>query len=163
MSEIAWLQQLREKSPYLVSNSNVAFRFRVVLPLVGLALFGIMTWQSVRWNNQLHPDSRRFFFWASIRLDSDPLGKHSELLKPCPGDLDCASYPPERIWVEPGLIPKILIITGLPAFAVSLGLTRGINEVLTFIFTLPALLLAWYLCLGWLLDRHSRKRIAISS
>jgi hypothetical protein len=156
-----------------VSNPSVAFRFRVVLPLVGLALFGIMTWQSVRWNNQLHPDSRRFFFWASIRLDSDPLDKHSEMLRPCPGDLDCASYPPERIWVEPGwvepgLVPKILMITGLPAFAVSLGLTRGlgrlgVNEVLTFMLTLPALLLAWYFCLGWLLDRHGRKRIAISS
>jgi len=153
---------------YLVSNSNVALRFSVVLPLVGLALFGIMTWQSVRWNDQVHPDSRRFFFWASIRLDSDPQGKHPELLTPCPGDLDCASYPSERIWVESGLMPKMLVLTGLPAFVVGFGLTRGlgrlgISEVLTFVFMLPALLSAWCFCLGRLLDRCVRKRIATSS
>ena len=154
-----------------MSNPSVAFRFRVVLPLVGLALFGIMTWQSVHWNEQLHLNSRRLFFWASIRLDSDPLGKPSELPKPCPGDLDCVwsgRVWVESVWVEPGLMPKALMLTGLPAFAVSVGLTRalgrlGINEVLTFMLTLPTLLLMWYFFVGWLLDVRIRKRIAISS
>jgi len=74
---------------------------------------------------------------------------------------------PEYILVEPGLTAKCLVIFALPAFLVGLaivvGLARlGVNQVLSFMVSMPPLIFAWFYFLGWLVDRRRAKRLANS-
>jgi hypothetical protein len=144
-------------------------RWRLVLCLWGLSLFGLLTYDSMRVNSmrfntgasgQQHHN--RYFWWGSFRLDSDPLNKRP-MAKPCVEssveNCDFELY----IWVDPGWIERALILTALPAFFLAIvfvhGLAHlGISELLTFLFTMPLLTLAWFYTLGWLLDRWLHKR-----
>ena len=58
----------------------------------------------------------------------------------------------------------LLILSGLPAFAVGKiivgGLGRlGINQIWSFLISMPLLLFTWYYFLGWLVDRWKFKRV----
>jgi len=70
---------------------------------------------------------------------------------------------PEYIWVDPGWIERALTLTALPAFLLTIVVVHGlahleISELLTFLFTMPLLTVAWFYTLGWLLDRWLHKR-----
>jgi len=65
--------------------------------------------------------------------------------------------------VQPGLLDKLLVASALPAFlagaAIVVGLSNlGIDEVLTFMVSMPILIFAWYCLVGWLIERWSHKR-----
>jgi hypothetical protein len=139
-------------------------RWRSTLCLWGLILFGLLTYASIQGNREMrHGRHSRYFWWGSVRLDSDPLDKHPKL-EPCTQrpDGDCA-WDPLYIWVEPGLMEKALVLSALPAFllgrAVVFGLARlGDNELASFMSTMPVLILVWFYGVGWLLDRWRFRR-----
>jgi hypothetical protein len=61
-------------------------RWNLVLPLCGLALFLLGAYQGFRFTRRTYGiRPTRYFYWASIRLDSDPLNRHPvpESLAPC--------------------------------------------------------------------------------
>jgi hypothetical protein len=81
---------------------------------------------------------------------------------------NCATWDLKNTWVDPGLLDGFLLLTAFPAFILSrlmagiLG-TMGINQLTTFMLSMPVLLLLWYYFVGQLLDgwmhRRSSKRI----
>jgi high-affinity Fe2+/Pb2+ permease len=73
------------------------------------------------------------------------------------------AFDPEYIWVTPGPLRRVLEITALPAFFFGFFLVAGlgkmgINQVLTFMISMPIFISAWFYLLGWLLDRWRFKR-----
>jgi hypothetical protein len=108
--------------------------------------------------------ARRYVWWSSIRLNSDPLNKHPHVVAPCSaGPENCAEWDVRDIWIDPGWIEKGFKLSVFPALAVGTvivsGLSRlGVSEVLTFMVTVPMLIFAWYYFLGWMIDRWILKR-----
>jgi hypothetical protein len=108
-------------------------------------------------------DQSRYFWWGSVRLDSDPLNKHL-ILKPCPqGSEEACGFDPQVIWVTPGWIEKALVLSALPAFFLATSIVRGlahfgVSELLSFMITMPLLTLTWFYNVGWFLDRWRHKR-----
>lgn len=100
-----------------------------------------------------------------MRLDSDPRNKRPKITAttPCPNGVEnCVAWDPEYIWIEPGWIEKALVVSGLPAFALGLGLAKGfgrlgVSEVLTFVTATSIFLFAWYYFVGWFFDRRILK------
>jgi hypothetical protein len=82
--EMAWLRQSWSDSRGLtysgfgaVSNFSMRMRWRPTLCLWGLVLFGLLTYASIQGNREMrHGRHGRYFWWGSVRLDSDPLDKH---------------------------------------------------------------------------------------
>ena len=113
-------------------------RWRPTLCLWGLILFGLLTYGSLRANRTLQKDHHgRYFWWGSVRLDSDPLNKRPSI-KPCVPETgeECIGEP-LYIWVDPGLIERALVFSAFPAFllviAVGRGLSHlGVSELLSF-------------------------------
>lgn len=147
-----------------VSNFSMRMRWRPTLCLWGLVLFGLLTYASVQGNREMrHGRHGRHFWWGSVRLDSDPLSRHSNL-EPCTQrpDGDCA-WEPMYIWVDPGWLEKALVISALPAFLLGSvfvrGLARlGVSEFGSFMSTMPVLMVVWFYGVGWLLDRWQHGR-----
>lgn len=142
-------------------------RWSFALPAVGLILFAALTYHSFRWNREFRNGHQsRYFWWSSIRLDSDPLNRHPQSPTPtsCEGEKpDRIGWDPQFIWIDPGWMTKLLVLSAFPAFVagerVVRGLARlGINEIWTFITFIPAFILAWFYAVGWIIDRRRRKR-----
>ena len=141
-------------------------RWRSILCLWGLVLFGLLSYGSVRANRYLHTQHLcgRFFWWGSLRLDTDPLNKHPVLNQPCAPDTDqTCGFEPLYVEVTPGWIERALTLSALPAFLLTLAIVRGlahfgISELLTFMIAMPLLALVWFYTLGLLLDRWQFKR-----
>ena len=140
-------------------------RWRLILPLIGLSLFAVETHHSVKVNRQMHPSTGRYFWWSSMRLDSDPLNRRPQVpaAPGCqPQSGNCSSWDLRGVWIDPGLLVKLLILSALPAFMLG-GLaagglaTLGVSEVFSFLSLVPALMFAWYYFLGWLVDRLRRR------
>lgn len=153
------------------SHLRMRMRWRPILCIWSMTLFGLLTYGSMRMNSTrfdsgthpLHPHNR-YFWWGSIRLDSEPLGER-HILKPWveESDAECVGTP-LYIWVHPGWIERALILTALPAFFLAVVITHGlarlgISELLSFMSAMPLLTLAWFYLIGWLLDRWQHKRL----
>lgn len=136
-------------------------RWRFVFPALGLLAFSTVSYHSLRMNRQFGPTPRRYYWWSSIRLDTDPLNRNLQTRPPCNTAVeDCAWGP--HIWIEPGYYAKSLMVAALPAFVLSaLTLSRlshmGINEVWSFAISMPAYMFAWFYLVGWLIDRWLSK------
>jgi len=68
------------------------------------------------------------------------------------------------MWVDPGWFTRALMVSALPALLVSVsiasGLGRlGINQIWSFMISMPLLLSAWCYLLGWPVDRWAFKHI----
>lgn len=137
-------------------------RWRPILCSWGLILFGLLTYGSMRANGilkQLHYD--RSFWWGPLRLDSDPLNKRPRS-RPCAEKEDCTGDT-LYIGVTTGFIAEGLILSAFPAFLLSILAVRGlshlgVNELLSFMFTMPLLTVAWFYAVGWLMDRWQYRR-----
>jgi hypothetical protein len=130
-------------------------RWRLVLPVIGLVLFAGVTYRSLSIHRALGSPSR-YFWWSSIRLDSDPLDKK-------PRSPVSTGWEFRYIWVDPGRVDKLLVASALPAFAagaiVVSGLGRlGTSEVSSFMISVLLFIFAWYYFLGWLIYRWIYKR-----
>jgi len=143
-------------------------RWRVILPVVALLLFGSETYQSVRMNRETHHKSDRYFWWSSIRLDPNPRDKNPKGVATCKeGQENCVAWDLRSRIVDPGLLTELLMLSGLPAFLVGAVILSGfghlgINQIWTFMISMPLLLSAWYFFLGWLIDRWKFKRPHLS-
>ena len=131
--------------------------WRLILPTIGLLLFGLETYESYReWQVQHSPG--RYFWWSFIQLDSDPLSRHPRLLKQ-----NNAGWDLRYKIVDPGYLANTSFLSGLPAFLASAVVFRGlshfgVSQVLSFMISTPILLFAWYYFLGWLVDRWRGRR-----
>lgn len=142
-------------------------RWRLVLPVIGLILFAGETHQSVRMNREDRPNPSRYFWWSSIRLDSDPLNRHPRVALPCKnGAGNCIEWDWALVdmWVDPGWLTRGLMVSALPAFAIGAfivgGLGRlGINQIWSFVIFVPILIFTWHYFIGWLIDRWIFKRL----
>jgi hypothetical protein len=139
-------------------------RWRMVLPTVGIILFSVVSYHSLRVDRET---PSRYFWWSSIRLDSDPSNRRNWGAILCQdGKENCWEL--RTKWVDPGLLEQFLMLSALPAFAVggfavrSLG-RMGVNQVSSFMFLMPVLICAWYYLIGWLLDRWISKRSHLST
>lgn len=104
--------------------------WRRILPVVGLALFVVVTVQSRRNSYSVH--SRRYFRWSVFLLDSHPLET---------GTWDVVPPLPKPNWPD-----STIRSSAFPAFfvgAVIVGaLSRlGVSEVLIFMVLMPRLVL----------------------
>lgn len=142
-------------------------RWRIALPLFGLILFAFGTYESFG-PRRIADSTGRYFWWSSLRLDSDPLSSHSKSVTavPCKDSTEtCMTTDPIYVLVEPGLLAKCLILSAVPAFLVGAGIVRslsrlGVSEVTSFMISMPLLIMAWFYFVGWLFDRSNRKRSA---
>lgn len=141
-------------------------RWRVVLPIIGVLLFLGESYESVGMNRKAQ--TGRYFYWSSIRLDSDPLNRNPRPLKllPCEDQSEnCVELYPGTIWgVEPGWLIKCFGLSALPAFLFGSVIVHsfgrfGISELQTFMISMPLLIVAWYYFVGWLVDRWKYKRL----
>ena len=139
-------------------------RWRVFLPALGLILFAVLSFHAISWNSAFHRGQSRYFWWSSVRLDSDPLNKHPKVRIACQDGIeDCGSWDPEYIWITPGWIERVLVLSALPAFLASMavvyGLGRlGVSQVVTFMISMPLFIIAWFYLIGWPLDRWQHRR-----
>ena len=139
-------------------------RSSVILPVIGLILFAAVTYRSMPLNRHEQDAPRRYYWWSSLRLDSDPLNEHPTPPGPCRfGTENCESWELRNRSVHPGWLDRTLIFSALPAFlagaAVVMGLSKaGRDEVLTFMVSMPVLIFCWYYFLGWLIDRWLYRR-----
>jgi hypothetical protein len=139
-------------------------RWRVILPIIGLILFGAVSYHSLRVNQETQHIPSRYFWWSAIRLDSDPMNKRTRTTVPWEnGKENCVNWDLKDRWVDPGLVEEFLMLSALPAFIVGrftvVGLGRlGISQVSSFMFLMPVLIFVWYYFIGWLLDRWIGKK-----
>jgi hypothetical protein len=140
--------------------------WRVLLPTCGLLLFAFGTFELYR---DQPVRGGRYFWWASIRLDTDPLNKRVASAQiACKQEVSgtsesCLLTDPIDIWIEPGWLARVLILAALPAFFLEAGtiaaMSRiGVSQLLTFMISMPLFIFAWFYFIGWLLDRCRNKR-----
>jgi hypothetical protein len=130
-----------------------------------LALFLLGTYGSFRFNRKVFGNrATRYFYWSSIRLDSDPMNQRQyPYFLPCKGGVENCLQP-QTIWgIEPGPVSKMLMLAVLPAFMFGKAIVRvlgrfGISEVATFLTLMPVLIFAWFYLIGWLID-HRRQQV----
>jgi hypothetical protein len=133
-------------------------RFSLILPVLGLLLFTAVTLRSAKVNEHDAAHPHKYYWWSSLRLDTDPLNQHPATPPPC-GDKEknCAQDESRTLQVSPNVLDKTLAISGFPAFLAGAGIValssrRGIDEVLAFMVSMPILLFGWYYLVGWLVD-----------
>jgi high-affinity Fe2+/Pb2+ permease len=65
-------------------------------------------------------------------------------------------------------VERLFALAALPAFVIGLFITFGlgtfgINEVLSYMISMPLLISAWFYFVGWLIDRWRFKRSHLNS
>jgi hypothetical protein len=139
-------------------------RWSLILPVIGLILFATVSYRSMRVNRETQNEPSKYYWWSSLRLDTDPLNENPETVKPCQdGEKNCVDWVFRDRWVTPGLLDRLLIFSSLPAFlagtAIVAGFSKlGIDEVLTFMVSMPILIFCWYYFVGWLIERWRYRR-----
>ena len=134
-------------------------RFNQILPLLGLLLFAAVTYRSMGVNTQGPDGPHKYYWWSSLRLDTDPLNRHPAPAQPCSnGAPNCSTWMLQTQWITPAYMDRLLIYASLPAFLAGTAIVaelskRGVDEVLTFMVSMPILLFLWFYFSGWLLDR----------
>jgi hypothetical protein len=131
---------------------HIRIRWSVILPFAGLILFGLVSYRSMGMNRQ-QDVAHKYYWWSSLRLDTDPLNQNPA----------AASQELQTAGVTPGWLDRLLVVSALPAFlagaAVMIGLSGlGVDEVLSFMVSMPILLVAWFYFIGWLVERWTRRR-----
>jgi hypothetical protein len=134
----------------------------MILPLVGLALFGGATHESLH-GHQYEKVHGQYFWWASIPLDTHQVVDVPSPAVPCKKTTeDCASWEPRAI-ADPGLLTRLLVLSAFPAFLVGMPFVRllgryAVSEVWAFFVLMPILITAWYCAIGLLIDRWMYRR-----
>src|SRR5215467_7598835 len=141
----------------------MSLRWSVVLPLAGLLLFTMVSYQSSRVNDELQRSPNRYYWWSSLRLDTDPLNRNPKPAERSKDDpQNCSSWDVSSPRVAPSWLDKILVVSAFPAFLAAFALVldfgrQGISEVLVFMVVMPTFLFFWYYFIGRLMERWFRK------
>ena len=136
----------------------------MILPIIGLILFAAVSYRSMPLNEHEQEAPRKYYWWSSLRLDCDPLNHNPELAAACANDKqNCSNGEFPNTKIAPLWLDRVLIISGLPAFLVGAVIVvilskLGLDEVRTFMVSMPILLFAWYYFAGWLIERWSYRR-----
>ncbi len=136
-------------------------RWQLILPVIGLMLFGGVTYESME-GRRYEKVHGRYFWWASIRLDTHQVDQ-GPVTTPCKEAEDnCVSWDPHGI-EDPGWLTRVLLLSAFPTFLVGIPLVRvlgrhGASEIWSFMVLMPLLIFAWYYAVGWLIDRWMSKR-----
>lgn len=137
-------------------------RLRIILPALGLLVFTAQTYKEYRaWQTE---KPSRYFWWSSLRLDSDPLNHRPYPIKRADAaESGEATWVLRDRWVDPPYVVTLLIYSGFPAFMITVAIVGvlgrlGISEILSFLVSAPVLLATWYYFVGRLLDRWLRKK-----
>jgi hypothetical protein len=144
-------------------------RWSVLLPLAGLVLFTAVSYQSSRVNDELQRSPNRYYWWSSLRLDTDPLNRNPRPAERCKDDPDhCASWDVSSPRAAPGWLDKVLVVSAFPAFLAAFALVlafgrQGTSEVLIFMVVMPTFLFGWYYFIGRLIERWFYKRARAKS
>jgi len=137
-------------------------RWQLILPAIGLMLFGGVTYESLE-GRRYERAHGQYFWWASIRLDTHQVDQGSVTSTPCKDTEDnCVSWEPHAI-EDPGPLTRALIVSAFPTFLVGMPLVRvlgrhGVSEIWSFMVLMPLLIGAWYHAIGWLMDRWKYRR-----
>ncbi|MBL8218580.1 MAG: hypothetical protein JNL62_05100 [Bryobacterales bacterium] len=146
----------------------MGWRWRYILPVAGLMAFGIITVREVQWNRS-YGLSSRYFWWAGVRLGKTPQPQRfisqSTLYE---GGAECVAFDPEFISVQPGILPRILILAAMPAFVFGAGVIAlleraGVLSLHAFMVVMPPLITVWFFLVGCLLDRRALYKIRLSA
>jgi hypothetical protein len=139
-------------------------RWSMILPIIGLILFAAVSYRSMPFNEHEQEVPRKYYWWSSLRLDSDPLNHNPDLAAPCANEKqNCSNGEFPNMKIGPLWLDRFLIISALPAFLagaviVVLLSKLGLDEVRTFMVSMPILLFAWYYFAGWLIEWWSARR-----
>jgi hypothetical protein len=107
----------------------------------------------------------QFIYWGRLRLDSAPPKPHSEPVCKDANNAcvtwdvgDVGLWAPRRPLSE-----RAFVLSILPAFVIGVAITfglgaLGVNEIATFMITMPLLITAWFYLMGFLFDRNISKR-----
>ena len=142
-------------------------RWRFVLPIAGLILFELVSWQSFsRQRESAHRG--KYFWWSSIRLDTDPASKRFRTPPPCKVSDESSCFDLIYLWRSQDWPAVLLMVTAFPVFYAGIYLARfvgylEVSEVTTFMSAMPLLLLSWYYLLGWWIDRRQARRHRLSA
>src|SRR5258708_23230598 len=123
--------------------------WRGTVPMVGLILVAAVSYRSMPVNHHEQEAPRKYYWWSSLRLDSDPLNENPQLTAPCAIEKqNCSNGEFPNIKIVPSWLHRLLIISALPAFlagpAIVVVLSKaGLDEVLTFLISIPLLLFIW--------------------
>jgi hypothetical protein len=139
-------------------------RWSMILPIIGLILFAAVSYRSMPLNEHEQEVPRKYYWWSSLRLDSDPLNHNPDLAAPCANEKqNCSNGEFPNMKIGPLWLDRFLIISALPAFLVGAVIVvvlskLGLDEVRTFMVSMPILLFAWYYFAGWLIEWWSARR-----
>jgi hypothetical protein len=134
-------------------------RFSAILPVLGLILFALVTYRSMALNPPAENVPNKYYWWSTLRLDTDPLNRSVKPANPCPNNQqNCPQRDAKHLDFAPNWLDRVLTLSALPAFLAGAGLVialskLGVDEVLTFMVSMPILLFFWFYLAGWLLDR----------
>ena len=136
----------------------------MILPIIGLILFAAVSYRSMPLNEHEQEVPRKYYWWSSLRLDSDPLNHDPKLAAPCANEKqNCSNGEFPNMKIGPLWLDRFLIVSALPAFLFEAVLVvvlskLGLDEVRTFMVSMPILLFAWYYFAGWLIEWWSARR-----
>jgi hypothetical protein len=133
-------------------------RWSLILPILGLILFGAETVRSIRdrQDQARQQVSLKYFYWSFLSLDSDPLNRN---LKEPSG---LGGWKLQSVWIDPGYMTQALMVSAFPAFIVGIRVVKalghfGLSEVLSFFIAMPLLIFTWFYCVGWRIDAWVHK------
>jgi hypothetical protein len=85
----------------LVSDRNVSHRRKVlILPILGVLMFALGSYQSVRLNRIL--SSHKCYYWSVIRLDREPLNRWLNTSGTCNSQGSNCKVEFDYIQIDPG-------------------------------------------------------------
>jgi hypothetical protein len=140
-------------------NKGMQTRWSMILPIIGLMLFAVVSYRSMPVNEHEEEEPRKYYWWSSLRLDSDPLNENPKLTSACgDGKQNCGRGEIPGRKITPSWADRVLIISALPAFLAGAAMVvllskAGVDEVLSFMVSMPVLLFVWYYFVGWLIER----------
>ena len=142
--------------PGMVSHFIMRICWRLILPTLGLILFSAETFHSFQVHRQHRTSPQKYYYWASLVLDSDPLNRHF-------GQSPEDRWQLRSVWIDPGYVTRALMLSALPAFVLGALIVRalahqGVSEVLSFIVAMPLLVFDWFYFVGRLIDYRIGKR-----
>jgi hypothetical protein len=133
-------------------------RWSIIVPVLGMLLYGVLAYTSVRQNRELR--TRRVFYFGALPLERAV----KKVSPPTPTGDEVVGWDPESIWIDPGLLHKLVIITGFPAYVATLiGMNAlvaaGVSQMWSFFLIFSPSLIGWYYFVGWWMDRKRHRKL----